>query len=988
MLDYVIEFLINIATEMATEVIIGLFLFIISIAGALVSRNNTARQALKESVDMHQKRPYAVFKAFVKPQFNSIQGFSDTKVLQYKDLWKYMMNSNDKQKVIFICGEPGQGKSRLLEYIYFKLLMRGKILRFRRKNVCFARFSHYKNIDELCKTLEDWRPGEPKYVLLDGFDEFSALRYHSPDEIYNQLSVAIRTFGPSFMRLVITTRLEPLSKGELLLQRSSFLMKNADVEIPVKVIKLKNWSNTSIIKIYTNRQRDGDTPSYGNYMINLFSKFKAGLVAPKTMLTELKTMRKLKRHLKITGEGNSLFRNTFFATKADSLLNALERNDITELTLESAFHIIVEKAMDKEFNICQALQLVDEKAKVEDFREMLTAILMKISKLMLPNNGEAVNKDVPSEYLSYIHTRALLVRTNETLRFIHRMFWEYFLACGLQSMEYTNKRELLMGEDKTHLLKFYANRLMYKAPSLRYTIEHLKQAIVNEELDSVSSIIRVLSKTNLRMNPNAPISIRELIETLPLVNKIQFTQYALQNEQIHDYIIDGDLILRGQGLRNLDRLQAFGEINFLDIEHNDIQDLSGLLFMPEIDTLWIPNCAISLLHTVTDMRIVRLITPVHSVSELQQVISQKNVQRHSVYLSGKEPQNTIDLYHEMLSLMDKGITLNIVNVINKNTVSEIIAYLADISSPPTLNFFPNREIKDSLSKSISSLESPVDDDTFNKLHETFSKRIPFHQNPSLKKLSDMISFLETVYLVSIKSRFHHDQMEIQLLIRLTALFYHKRSMIQEHLHEAIHDISQALLLNTSIGVCYWDRGHLLYRTERYEAAISDLTQAILKLPINSSLLRARVYLTRGLALHKTDRYTEALEDFTQAISLNYDIYYYLCRGDALYVLKRYREALEDFSLVIENSGLNPDPYFKRAKTLHEMKRYKDALADFLVAIKIIKMGLHNDPYHYASYYYNKGKTLYMLKQYAEAEQDRQKAIELDPDGDYPPYTTN
>ena len=94
----------------------------------------------------------------------------------------------------------------------------------------------------------------------------------------------------------------------------------------------------------------------------------------------------------------------------------------------------------------------------------------------------------------------------------------------------------------------------------------------------------------------------------------------------------------------------------------------------------------------------------------------------------------------------------------------------------------------------------------------------------------------------------------------------------------------------------------LYKTQRYDEAISSLNETIKICPYS-----ADAWYDRGYIEFKLKRYNESLDDFSKAIELDpkdpKDAEYWMFKGIVLLELKRYNDALSAFNISL---NINPN----------------------------------------------------------------------------------
>ncbi len=182
--------------------------------------------------------------------------------------------------------------------------------------------------------------------------------------------------------------------------------------------------------------------------------------------------------------------------------------------------------------------------------------------------------------------------------------------------------------------------------------------------------------------------------------------------------------------------------------------------------------------------------------------------------------------------------------------------------------------------------------------------------------------------------------------------------------EALAAYEQAIRLDPSYALAYYNKGNALRDLLHYQEALAAYEQAI---HLNPNY--ALAYYNKGNALYDLERYQEALAAFEQAIHLDPNFAAaYNGKGNALRNLLYYQEALAAFEQAIH---LNPNyagVHYNKGNALRDLERYQEALAAYEQAI-------HLNP-NYALAYHNKGRSLEALRKNKEAQQAYERARQL------------
>jgi len=381
-------------------------------------------------------------------------------------------------------------------------------------------------------------------LLLDGFDEFPPLTSHNVDKIFTELFEEIRReFGTTFAKIVITARIEPLTHESKI--QDAYISIDEGYRSS-EYVKLNRLNKRQIIKTYKSSiiLNSDDTSS---------NKRKI-------------TLQKLKEYMRKT-HGISIFSNSFFVSCADDILSDLSEKQIDTLTNEIALDKIVEKGLEREK---RRFDSEDYEIDVSNFEGSLLRILTKTAIVIaskiagykaidaeIMDEADCVHNGEVAELFDYINTRALIVREGHSLKFIHRLLLEYFIARGIQAedMPYSVSRKIL--SDNTSLgseniKRFYAHLINKKNPQpLAYGIDELlANTLITNYVklsdDALYDALMLLEAKDIFIANDAYISMDTLFRILPLLDEAVFTEYP----SIEHYFENEDLVSLCIGVGN------------------------------------------------------------------------------------------------------------------------------------------------------------------------------------------------------------------------------------------------------------------------------------------------------------------------------------------------------------------------------------------------------------------------------------------------------
>lgn len=157
------------------------------------------------------------------------------------------------------------------------------------------------------------------------------------------------------------------------------------------------------------------------------------------------------------------------------------------------------------------------------------------------------------------------------------------------------------------------------------------------------------------------------------------------------------------------------------------------------------------------------------------------------------------------------------------------------------------------------------------------------------------------------------------------IYYNRAQILQARGDKAAADKDMALAAQG-----FAQRGNAYIDADQYDAAIADLSKALLLAPQSQDL-----YILRGLAYKLQGSLQKATDDYSRAIELNpEDPLAYMNRGNALLKSKQYGMALMDYDKAIELNPQYGDAYFNRAAAYEMIQEYQKAVEDYTKAIKL------------------------------------------------------
>ena len=198
------------------------------------------------------------------------------------------------------------------------------------------------------------------------------------------------------------------------------------------------------------------------------------------------------------------------------------------------------------------------------------------------------------------------------------------------------------------------------------------------------------------------------------------------------------------------------------------------------------------------------------------------------------------------------------------------------------------------------------------------------------------SALEGRAVVSLQmSNFYGAFLDINNAIKLgkTAEMLTNRGVINQfmgHISNAMRDYQEAIKLDPSYGLAYFNAGNVYLSQKQYGQAITYYDRAIGWNGSDESAL-----CNRAICKAMIGDVTHAFEDFEASMGLDaQSAHLYFNRGNLYYQCKRYQEAEADYTKALSLKPRDAIVYKMRADTLGKLGEQKKALDDYRKALKI------------------------------------------------------
>lgn len=194
----------------------------------------------------------------------------------------------------------------------------------------------------------------------------------------------------------------------------------------------------------------------------------------------------------------------------------------------------------------------------------------------------------------------------------------------------------------------------------------------------------------------------------------------------------------------------------------------------------------------------------------------------------------------------------------------------------------------------------------------------------------------------------------------------------KHYNEALHCLSDAIVISPKSSVLYHKRGELYNKLQDFKSAVADFNQAI---ALNDKDME--VYFKRGWAYDQLSDFEASVNDYSKFLTYKPKDYFGMCcLADNLCELGQTERAMQVLNELIVLHPTEPQPRRLRGLLLAGKNgNYKKAIEDFSVALKDTKYD------HYADLLGARADACIKVKDFPQALSDIQAQLKLIPKDD-------
>lgn len=519
-----------------------------------------------------------IFSCYVKQELEDVVTHKKYNTRQLK---KELKPDSTKNKITFLLGDPGIGKSTLmihLAYWYCHYNNFRSSKRIKGKGVIYYRMCDIKTLEELeDRIARELEMDEPlfKSIFLDGLDEFISQQKNPAEDVLRDLFFFLLQGDVISSKLSVIRKIYVSSRREPFAEMLEEYIEELEFRYKPQVIMLRPLKSKQSISLYKKR---GGYDKRGRHYFKM----------RKYMIRDKK-----------------LFSLPLMVLYADAIFESSDYSGEL-LSVEHAIDIVVKKCLSMEYEIWYYQQDFKGKEKMERkdglyFKEawkvideiclyMLENRRMQFELGIIVENFKKKQKEILNREPFYFFARQLIRRVSkDEFEFVHPLFRDFALTHLLLQMDkisFRYKKEVL---SDINCKKFYSmwiwntlqeennDRELY-LPSMSDLGESVEYYVVKEAkqtgTDTLSKVIKLLDAKEIVLSRSLKMKVNEIIWYLPCVKDLRWKTYHLKDTEIICLMEKQEVLFLTDGrLDELKDLNFFGPLKRVNLEGNNITNI-------------------------------------------------------------------------------------------------------------------------------------------------------------------------------------------------------------------------------------------------------------------------------------------------------------------------------------------------------------------------------------------------------------------------------
>lgn len=488
--------------------------------------------------------------------------------IKSKKLVKQLRSKKIQEKVWFIVGQAGSGKSILSEEIALQgaTNFRIKSRTLNERGVTYVKLTTIDTFIHLEQKLNN-EVQKGHILVLDSFDEFAETRSNTHEEVLDSLFSIIEEKYNLYERIIITSRIEAFSGGTEKLR--SFKVNRLSNE-RVKVFTFSKLSEKSILKIY---KKFGGSDSFEDR---------------KKISMKGKHLQEMKKFLR-KSDSETIFSQPHMIYYADTIIQYTnhfeEKSSKVDIT-NQLINVWIKREYlnyDKLFNRTTGKLTKNEYLKgARSFINKIVKKMISDEKLYLEYNDYSILIE-EYEYLGIndMISRHLLYRdVIGNYQFFHLSFLEYFLVNELIDEEFETKQKLLNNNVFKTIKEFYIELIIDQKndelSELATNIKSVNGKLIDLDINDKEETLLLLEAPSVYLKDNSKYSIRMYLSLFPLIKNIGVNELWLNYIDFVMYMKDGKVDFRKKNISSLDGILCWENMSELYLSSNSIGETSLL----------------------------------------------------------------------------------------------------------------------------------------------------------------------------------------------------------------------------------------------------------------------------------------------------------------------------------------------------------------------------------------------------------------------------